>query len=82
MRKSTVKRRSVSHAPTVLRRAASWALERLESRVMFAGDWPVVDLGSSIKAGVETVKRIVRDDAASDQAKLFRDNAIKIYGLS
>ena len=51
-------------------------------RVMFAGDWPVVNLGASFKTWVEALKRIVRDDPAANQAKLFRDNAIKFYGLT
>ena len=51
-------------------------------RVMFAGDWPVVNLGSSFRGWVEVVKQIVRDDPDPDQAKLFRDNAIKFYGLT
>jgi L-fuconolactonase len=51
-------------------------------RVMFAGDWPVVNLGASFKTWVEAVKQIVREDPAEDQSKLFRDNAIKFYGLA
>lgn len=51
-------------------------------RVMFAGDWPVVNLGASFKLWVETLRAIVADDPADAQAKLFRDNAIKLYGLS
>ena len=51
-------------------------------RVMFAGDWPVVNLGSSFKGWVETLKQIVRADSALNQARLFRDNAIKFYGLT
>jgi len=50
-------------------------------RVMFAGDWPVVNLGASFRAWVDTLKRIVRSDRPTDQAKLFRDNALKFYRL-
>ncbi len=50
-------------------------------RVMFAGDWPVVNLGASLKAWVETLKTIVKDAEPTQQAKLFRDNAIRFYGL-
>ena len=50
-------------------------------RVIFAGDWPVVDLGASMKVWVETLKTIVRADRPEDQAKLFRENAIRFYGL-
>ncbi len=50
-------------------------------RVIFAGDWPVVNLGGSYRVWVETLKQIVRADSPGDQAKLFRDNALKFYGL-
>jgi predicted TIM-barrel fold metal-dependent hydrolase len=50
-------------------------------RVLFASDWPVVNLGASFRLWVETVKEIVRADSAENQRKLFRDNAIKFYGL-
>ncbi len=74
--------------------AQEWPSERLApivrsvidlfgwDRVMFAGDWPVVNLGASFKVWVETVKQIVREDSDANQAKLFRDNAIKLYGLT
>ena len=51
-------------------------------RVMFAGDWPVVNLGASLKVWAETLKQIVREDSPANQSKLFRDNAIKFYGLT
>lgn len=50
-------------------------------RVLFASDWPVVNLGASFRLWVETVKEIVRADSAANQQKLFRDNALKFYGL-
>ena len=73
--------------------AEEWPTDRLKpivrtvidqfgwDRVMFAGDWPVVNLGASFKVWVETLKRIVIDDGETNQAKLFRDNAIKFYNL-
>jgi predicted TIM-barrel fold metal-dependent hydrolase len=51
-------------------------------RVMFAGDWPVVNRGASFKLWVETVRQIVRADSAANQKKLFHDNAVKFYGLA
>lgn len=51
-------------------------------RVMFAGDWPVVNLGASFKVWVEAVKNAVRNDRPENQAKLFRENAVKFYGLN
>jgi L-fuconolactonase len=51
-------------------------------RVMFAGDWPVVNLGGSFRVWVDALKRIVRSDRPEAQAKLFRDNALRFYRLS
>ncbi len=51
-------------------------------RVMFASDWPVVDLGASLRGWVEALKRIVRPDRAEHQARLFRDNALRFYDLT
>ena len=51
-------------------------------RVMFAGDWPVVNLGASIRGWVEALKSIVRLDSPVNRSKLFRDNAIKFYSLT
>jgi len=51
-------------------------------RVMFAGDWPVVNLGASFATWVETVKEIVRADKPEQQKQLFHDNAVRFYGLS
>jgi L-fuconolactonase len=74
-------------------KADEWPAERLSpivrsvidlfgwDRVIFAGDWPVVNLGASMRVWVETLKTIVRADRPEDQAKLFRENAIKFYGL-
>lgn len=75
-------------------KAADWPAARLApvvrtvidafgwDRVMFAGDWPVVNLGGSYRTWVDTLKEIVRGDAAEDQAKLFRGNALKFYRLT
>ena len=52
-----------------------------ENRVMFAGDWPVVNLGASLKVWVEAVKQIVRSDRPENQKKLFHDNAVAFYRL-
>ena len=51
-------------------------------RVLFASDWPVVNLGASFKVWCEAVKQIVRADKPENQAKLFRENAVKFYGLA
>jgi predicted TIM-barrel fold metal-dependent hydrolase len=74
--------------------AADWPAEKLGpvvrtvidlfgwDRVMFASDWPVVNLGASLKVWVETLKQIVRNDTPANQKKLFHDNAVRWYGLA
>ena len=74
-------------------KAADWPAERLApivrsvidlfgwDRVIFAGDWPVVNLGASYRAWVDALKQIVRADPPEAQAKLFRDNALRFYRL-
>ena len=74
--------------------AADWPADRLAplvrtvidqfgwDRVIFAGDWPVVNLGASYRIWVDALKQIVRHDPPAHQAQLFRDNAMKFYGLS
>jgi len=52
------------------------------NRVMFAGDWPVVNLGASFAIWTSAVKEIVRSDPPDDQRRLFHDNAVKFYGLA
>ena len=74
-------------------KAAEWPAERLApivrsvidlfgwDRVIFAGDWPVVNLGASYRAWVEALKKIVRADPPDCQAKLFQGNALKFYHI-
>jgi predicted TIM-barrel fold metal-dependent hydrolase len=74
--------------------AADWPAEKLGpvvrtvidlfgwNRVMFASDWPVVNLGASLPVWVTTLKQIVRGDSAANQKKLFHDNAVRRYGLA
>src|SRR5262249_27549878 len=73
--------------------AAEWPAEKLApivrtvidlfgwDRVMFAGDWPVVNLGASFKVWVDTLRQIVRADSLENQKKLFHDNAVRFYRL-
>lgn len=50
-------------------------------RVMFGGDWPVCNLGSTFKGWVETLQTIVKDRPDDERRKLFHDNAERFYGL-
>ncbi len=50
-------------------------------RVMFGSDWPVVTLATAYPRWVETLREMVAGCDASDQRKLFHDNAVRWYGL-
>ena len=50
-------------------------------RVMFGGDWPVCTLAATYRQWVEALQSIVADVPATEQRKLFHDNAVKFYGL-
>jgi L-fuconolactonase len=50
-------------------------------RVMFAGDWPVCTLRSTLPRWIEALRWITRDLNPIDQRKLFHDNAVKFYAL-
>lgn len=51
-------------------------------RVMFGGDWPVMELAHcTYPQWVAIVDRIVAGASPEDQRKLFRDNAIRHYRL-
>lgn len=50
-------------------------------RVMFASDWPVCNMGASLREWVTSLAWIVRSESAEDQRKLFHDNAQRFYRL-
>jgi predicted TIM-barrel fold metal-dependent hydrolase len=50
-------------------------------RVMFGSDWPVCNLTASYKKWVETLLTLTRSAGETNQRKLFRENAIRIYRL-
>ena len=50
-------------------------------RVLFGSDWPVCTLAASYKRWVEALLSITRNAGASNQKKLFHDNAIRVYRL-
>lgn len=51
-------------------------------RVMFGGDWPVCKIGASYAQWVTALKEIVSPRPATDQKKLFHDNAQAFYHLA
>jgi predicted TIM-barrel fold metal-dependent hydrolase len=50
-------------------------------RVMFASNWPIVNIGGSFASWVALLRSVVRDRPAASVRKLFSDNAIEFYGL-
>ena len=51
------------------------------NRVVWGSDWPVCNINSSIRDWMAISKASVSDEDPSDQEKLFRSNAIRLYGL-
>ncbi|MBA4030459.1 MAG: amidohydrolase [Planctomyces sp.] len=50
-------------------------------RVMFASDWPVCTLRSSLSRWVDALRTIVENRPLLEQRRLFHDNAVRFYGL-
>lgn len=50
-------------------------------RVVWGSDWPVVETTSSLRAWVETTRRLVEGEPEARQRMLFHDNARRVYGL-
>lgn len=73
----------VSWKPEDLRPFVEHVLECFGwDRVMFGSDWPVCTLAASYKRWVETLALLTNNAGENNQAKLFHDNAIRVYGLS
>ncbi|HEY3145658.1 MAG TPA: amidohydrolase family protein, partial [Dongiaceae bacterium] len=50
-------------------------------RVMYGGDWHVLELAGTYPQWVEIVDWVVEGASAAEKRKLFRDNAIRDYRL-
>ena len=50
-------------------------------RVLFGGDWPVCNLGGSLRVWVENLLLTVANQDFRDRQKLFTENAIRIYRI-
>ena len=50
-------------------------------RVMFGGDWPVVNLSSTWSAWVESLDELVAEIGEEERRRLFHDNAAAFYRL-
>jgi L-fuconolactonase len=51
-------------------------------RILFGGDWPVLELAASYREWVDVVDKATGSLAHVDRRKIFRDNAIKTYRLA
>lgn len=52
-----------------------------EDRILFAGDWPVCTLRSSLARWIKALDAITAHRSAEFRRKLFHDNAVKFYRL-
>ncbi|WP_421723531.1 amidohydrolase family protein [Bauldia sp.] len=50
-------------------------------RVVFSGDWPVVELASNLVDWIGVVDRVTEGASQEDLRKLYRDNAIRFYRM-
>jgi L-fuconolactonase len=50
-------------------------------RLMFGGDWPVLELAGTYSDWVGILDWIVAGASADERRQLFRDTAIRVYGL-
>jgi L-fuconolactonase len=50
-------------------------------RVMYGGDWHVLELVGTYPQWVEIVDWVIEGASATEKRKLFRDNAIRVYRL-
>lgn len=51
------------------------------SRVIWASDWPVCELGAPLREWVEVARTLTQDLPAADQRRIFHDNAARFYGV-
>ncbi len=50
-------------------------------RVVWGSDWPVCNINSSLKEWMTISKAVVAHEDRANQERLFRSNAVRIYGL-
>jgi L-fuconolactonase len=50
-------------------------------RIMFGGDWPVLELAGTYRRWIDLVDAITAKASPAERRKLFRDNAIAFYRL-
>ena len=69
--------------PEMIAQHIAHALETFGfDRVMYGGDWHVLELAGTYPQWVEIVDWVVEGCTAEEKRKLFRDNAIGFYRLN
>ncbi len=64
-------------APYVARAIEAFGFDR----VMFGGDWPVMELATRYRDWVALVERVTIGTPVAEMRKFYRDNAIRHYRL-
>lgn len=50
-------------------------------KIVWGGDWPVVNTGSGLPAWIETTRQLLRHLSPDEQAAITENNARQVYGL-
>jgi len=64
--------------PYMAHAIACFGLERL----LFASDWPVMNLATTFGAWVSLLDQVIAGNSEAERRALFRDNAIRTYRLT
>ena len=64
-------------APTVLHCVSSFGFDR----IVVGGDWPVCNLGASLKEWIDSLREIVKCYSEAEQRAILYENAVRIYKL-
>lgn len=74
------------HARWTLEEIRPYILQAIDcfgfERVMYGGDWHVLELACPYPRWVEVIDEIVADASTDERRRLFRDNAISFYRLT
>lgn len=69
-------------APADLAPNINFAMDAFgEDRILFAGDWPVCTLRSTLARWISALDAITGERSRDFRRKLFHDNAVRFYGL-
>lgn len=70
------------NAPLIIKPYVEYCIEAFGwNRVIWGGDWPVINMTSNLPAWLVISKNILSNEEHSNQGKLFSKNAMKVYNL-